>query len=414
MTSSTSLSHRIGESIYTILEESGDSPKLKAGKIQFGITMLLGILNGLVFALVYAAFNETGFAFILCLIAFITLVILGLLRYKLIRFGQAQNIYLATNMLGNFLGTLALGGIANSTGVFLYILGSPLGKITGNTREFLRWFSGSIGLIILEVFLHPMLRTSNNIPPGVSAILWGVNFIVVCGFIFGNLVTLLKQRDTALEELGAEKIISETLLLNVLPKKVADQLKQNPGTIAETYDAVTIIFADIVGFTPLSTQLDPAEMISLLNAIYTKFDALSEKYQVEKIRTIGDNYMAASGVPEPNERHAYNIAMMALEMQEHAKGLAAYNGFKLLFRIGINTGPVIAGIVGKKKFQYDIWGDAVNTASRMETYGEAGKIQVAQTTYELLKEAFILEPRGIQNIKGKGQMNTWFLIGIQE
>ncbi|MEJ2512377.1 MAG: adenylate/guanylate cyclase domain-containing protein [Anaerolineales bacterium] len=414
MTSSTLLSHRIGESIYTILEESGDSPKLKAGKIQFGITMLLGILNGLIFAFVYAAFNETGFAFILCLLAFITLVILVLLRYKVIRFDQAQNIYLATNMLGNFLGTLALGGIANSTGVFLYILGSPLGKITGNTREFLRWFSGSIGLIILEVILHPVLRTSNNIPPGVSAILWGVNFIVVCGFIFGNLVTLLKQRDTALEELGAEKIISETLLLNVLPKKVADQLKQNPGTIAETYDAVTIIFADIVGFTPLSTQLDPTEMISLLNAIYTKFDALSEKYQVEKIRTIGDNYMAASGVPEPNERHAYNIAMMALEMQEHARELTAYNGFKILFRIGINTGPVIAGIVGKKKFQYDIWGDAVNTASRMETYGEAGKIQVAQTTYELLKDAFILEPRGIQTIKGKGQMKTWFLIGIRE
>lgn len=414
MTSSIILSRRIGESIYTILEESGDSPKLKAGKIQFGITMLLGILNGLVFAFVYAAFKEMVFVFILFLLAFITLLLFILLRYKLIRFVQAQNIYLATNMLGNFLGTLALGGIANSTGAFLFILGSPLGKITGNTREFLRWFSGSIGFIILEVLLHPVLRTSNNIPPGASAILWGINFIVVCGFIFGNLVTLLKQRDTALEELGAEKIRSETLLLNVLPKKVADQLKQKPGTVAEAYDAVTILFADIVGFTPLSTQLGPTEMIDLLNEIYTTFDTLAEKYQVEKIRTIGDNYMAASGVPEPNERHAHNIAMMALEMQEHASGLTVNHGFNIRFRIGINTGPVIAGIVGKKKFQYDIWGDAVNTASRMETYGEAGKIQVAQTTYELLKDAYILEPRGIQNIKGKGPMNTWLLIGVRE
>ncbi len=263
------------------------------------------------------------------------------------------------------------------------------------------------------MILQPTLRSENSIPPGASTVLWGINFIVVCGFIFANITTLLRQRDTALEELDAEKEKSEHLLLNILPQKVADQLKQETGTIAEAYQSVTILFADIVGFTPLSTQLDPTEMIDLLNEVYTEFDTLSEKYSVEKIRTIGDNYMAASGVPEPNKDHAHNIARIALEMQQHASEISSTKGFSIRFRIGINTGPVLAGIVGKKKFQYDIWGDAVNTASRMESYGEAGKIQVSETTYQLIKDDFILEPRGTLQIKGKGEMQTWFLTGTR-
>jgi guanylate cyclase len=394
--------------------EPEDTPKLKAGKMQFMISMLFGIISGLSFALVYATLTEVAFAIILTVLVFFHISLMILMRLRLIRFSQVHKVYLGSNMFGNFLGTLALGGIANSTGVFLFGLGSPFGMITRPTREFVRWFMASIGLVLMEAILQPWLRASNNIPPGAGAILWALNSLIVCGIWFGNIYGLLRQRDAALQELHEEQVRSENLLLNVLPKKIADRLKREPGTIAEAHKAVTILFADIVGFTPLTSQLNPVEMIELLNKIYSEFDALSEKYQVEKIRTIGDNYMVASGVPESNEAHARDMARMALEMQAFADKLSIRDEHRIQFRIGIHSGPVIAGIVGRKKFQYDIWGDAVNTASRMESHGEAGQIQVSQATYELLKDEFIMEKRGTIDVKGKGQMTTWFLMGHRE
>ena len=408
------LFQRISDSMYSLAMEPEDTPKLKAGKMQFMISMLFGIISGLSFALVYATLTEVVFAFILTLLVFFHISLMILMRLRLIRFSQVHKVYLGSNMFGNFLGTLALGGIANSTGVFLFGLGSPFGMITRPTREFVRWFMASIGLVLMEAILQPWLRASNSIPPGAGAILWGLNSLIVCGIWFGNIFGLLRQRDTALQELHEEQVRSENLLLNVLPKKIADRLKREPGTIAEAHKAVTILFADIVGFTPLTSQLNPVEMIELLNKIYSEFDALSEKYQVEKIRTIGDNYMVASGVPESNEDHARNMARMALEMQAFADKLSIQNEHRIQFRIGIHSGPVIAGIVGRKKFQYDIWGDAVNTASRMESHGEAGKIQVSQTTYEMLKDEFVMKLRGTIDIKGKGPMKTWFLTGGKE
>ena len=408
------LFQRISDSMYSLAMEPEDTPKLKAGKMQFMISMLFGIISGLSFALVYATLTEVAFAIILTVLVFFHISLMILMRLRLIRFSQVHKVYLGSNMFGNFLGTLALGGIANSTGVFLFGLGSPFGMITRPTREFVRWFMASIGLVLMEAILQPWLRASNSIPPGAGAILWGLNSLIVCGIWFGNIFGLLRQRDTALQELHEEQVRSENLLLNVLPKKIADRLKREPGTIAEAHKAVTILFADIVGFTPLTSQLNPVEMIELLNKIYSEFDALSEKYQVEKIRTIGDNYMVASGVPESNEDHARNMARMALEMQAFADKLSIQNEHRIQFRIGIHSGPVIAGIVGRKKFQYDIWGDAVNTASRMESHGEAGKIQVSQTTYEMLKDEFVMKLRGTIDIKGKGPMKTWFLTGSKE
>ena len=410
----SNLFQRVSDSMYSLAMEPDDTPKLKAGKSQFMNSMLFGAISGLTFALVYAALTEVVFAIILTVLVFFHISLMILMRWRLIRFSQVRKTYLGSNMFGNFLGTLALGGIANSTGVFLFGLGSPFGMITRPTREFVRWFMASIGLVLIETILQPWLRASNNIPLGTGAILWGLNSFIVCGIWFGNIFSLLRQRDTALQELHEEQVRSENLLLNVLPKKIADQLKQEPGTIAEAHEAVTILFADIVGFTPLSTQLNPVEMIGLLNKIYSKFDSFCEKHQAEKIRTIGDNYMVAAGVPESSKDHARNMAKMALEMQAYANELPAQDGHTIQFRIGIHSGPVIAGIVGKKKFQYDIWGDAVNTASRMESHGEAGKIQVSQILYDLLKDEFILEPRGTIDIKGKGPMKTWFLSGRNE
>jgi len=243
------LLQRVSDSMYSLAMVPDDTPKLKAGKTQFLISMLFGLVSGLSFALVYATLAEVVFAIILTALVFFQINLIIFMRLRLIRFSQVHKIYIGSNMFGNFLGTLALGGIANSTGVFLFGLGSPFGMITRPTSEFVRWFMASIGLILIEAILQPLLRASNNIPPDVGAILWGLNSLIVCGIWFGNIFGLLRQRDTALQELHEEQVRSEKLLLNVLPKNIADRLKREPGIIAEAHEAVTILFADIVGFT---------------------------------------------------------------------------------------------------------------------------------------------------------------------
>lgn len=197
----------------------------------------------------------------------------------------------------------------------------------------------------------------------------------------------------------------------MLPKEIAPILKSGKETIADRYEYASILFADIVDFTPLSAEMAPEEMVELLNEIFSQFDDLVERYDLEKIRTIGDNYMVVSGAPRPRSDHAHALANLALEMREYITSLPIRKGKRIDFRVGINSGPVIAGVIGKQKFHYDVWGDAVNTASRMESHGVSGKIQIASGAYELVKGEFICEPRGEVEIKGKGKLMTWFLEG---
>jgi class 3 adenylate cyclase len=200
-------------------------------------------------------------------------------------------------------------------------------------------------------------------------------------------------------------------LLNILPKPVADRLKQSPEVIAERFEAVTVLFADIVGFTTLSAQVSPEELVRLLNDIFSCFDGLADKYGLEKIKTIGDAYMAVAGLPMPRPNHAAAAADMALEMQRE---IATQAEGQLQARIGMHTGPVVAGVIGKKKFSYDLWGDTVNTASRMESHSIPGQIQVTQATYEFLQGAFLFEARGKIQVKGKGELTTYLLIDKQD
>jgi PAS domain S-box-containing protein len=234
----------------------------------------------------------------------------------------------------------------------------------------------------------------------------------------------ITERKLAEEALNAEQEKSEALLLNILPKAIAEQLKRNQKEhIAEHFDQITILFADIVGFTPISSRMSPKELVSILNEIFSIFDQLAEQHRLEKIKTIGDAYMIVGGLPVAREDHAEAIAKMAIDMIE------AVNQFQhnslvqnllqiqhqptLEIRIGINTGSVVAGVIGIKKFSYDLWGDTVNIASRMESQGEPGKIQVTATTYEQLKDKFIFEERGEIEVKGKGKMTTYWLLGKQ-
>jgi adenylate cyclase len=222
---------------------------------------------------------------------------------------------------------------------------------------------------------------------------------------------MLESRvDQRTSELNQEKDRSEQLLLNILPESIAKQLKKNNSVPAEHFEAATILFADIVGFTSLSARMEPMELVAGLNQIFSAFDALTETYGLEKIKTIGDAYMVAGGLPIPRADHAQAIAAMALDMQQEMLRLNQVLGEPLEIRIGIHSGPVVAGVIGIRKFIYDLWGDAVNVASRMESHGEPGSIQVTDVTYELLKEDYILESRGTIAVKGRGEMQTYWLL----
>ena len=219
------------------------------------------------------------------------------------------------------------------------------------------------------------------------------------------------QRKQAERALRYQQEASEKLLLNILPEMIAEQLKQQNRTIADHFESVTILFADLVGFTNLFARLPPIEIVEILNEVFSEFDRISTKYGLEKIKIIGDAYMVVGGLPQQRDDHAEAIAEMALDMQ---KAIAQFNletDKTLSIRIGINTGAVVAGVIGTKKFSYDLWGDAVNVAYRMESHGVPDRIQVTASTYELLKDKYLLQPRGDIEVKGKGKMPTYFLVG---
>ncbi|MEH1894687.1 MAG: adenylate/guanylate cyclase domain-containing protein [Nostoc sp.] len=236
---------------------------------------------------------------------------------------------------------------------------------------------------------------------------------VICVFSVYLYERLRKKEFYARKAMELAQQKSERLLLNILPEMIAEQLKQQPTTIADSFLEVTVLFADIVGFTELSTRTSPAELVELLNTIFCLFDQLAERHGVEKIKTIGDAYMAVAGLPNQSNDHAPTIANMALDMQIAIATLNAENNQLFSIRIGISTGPVVAGVIGLKKFAYDLWGDTVNTASRMESHGIAGSIQVCEATYQLLKDRYLLEKRGLIQVKGKGEMMTYILKEIK-
>jgi len=204
---------------------------------------------------------------------------------------------------------------------------------------------------------------------------------------------------------------AEDLLLNILPVNIADRLKDGEVRIADHYANVSVMFIDIAGFTTFARDHSPEEVVVLLNTLFTKFDEMAEKYEVEKIKTIGDAYMVASGLPKKNDSHAINLAKMALEIVQWLES-SAMKQQNIQVRIGINTGPVIAGVVGLKKFIYDLWGDTVNLASRMESHGEVERIQISEQTYQHIKDKFETKYRGEITIKGKGLHKTWWLLAI--
>lgn len=259
----------------------------------------------------------------------------------------------------------------------------------------------------LTITLHATVPYSTGLVPPLIA-QFSMNFVLNTAILF--VVVYYAARQTARAEASAERehARSEALLANILPPRVAARLKDS-AEIADSYPEASILFADMAGFTARAADTAAGELVRFLNAVFTQLDAIVERHGLEKIKTTGDAYMVVSGVPEPRPDHAAAIATLALDMRDALTGLVDTKGRAVPVRIGIASGPVVAGVIGTKKLFYDVWGDAVNTASRMETTGEVGKIQVDSETYKLLKSQFNFDERGVVDVRGKGAMRTWFL-----
>jgi len=336
-------------------------------------------------------------------VATLALLAIGLLNFNLFMLASISGL------LGfSFLITLLLGGLLNSGGHMAWGLLAPLAPLLRNRpREAMVWFVAFVTLVALLV-LQP---ASTNLASPFAPLFLAMNVVGVSSMAIGALYYFLEQRNLAYSLLRREQERSENLLLNILPSEIADRLKHSGDTIADYYPSASVLYADLVGFTPLTAKLAPKEMVDLLNDIFSHFDALVERYGVEKIRTIGDNYMVAAGLPQSRPDHAHLLAGMALDICAFIESWAGRLATPINFRIGINSGPLIAGVIGRRKFQYDLWGDTVNVASRMESQGTPGKIQITEATYELIKDEFVCERRGTLTVKGKGEMETWYLVG---
>jgi len=313
------------------------------------------------------------------------------------------------------------GGLAESQGSVMWAGIMPLGAfLLTSKREATLWFVAY--LVAITALLagdgwisrDAAVRATEEELYSMAGLLYGFTGMVV-GLVYYFVVRLQRAREELVEKnaaLEAERAKSERLLLNVLPAQIASRLKaEGDRTIADGFDEVTVLFADLVGFTNLSSRTEPGPLVSMLDGVFTAFDGLAEEAGAEKIKTIGDAYMAAAGLPEERPDHAAVMARMALGLRESLEILNEERGTSLRIRVGLHTGPVIAGVLGTKKFQYDLWGDTVNTASRMESHGEPGRIQVSEATYMALKDEFRFEERGVIEVKGKGPMRTYFLEG---
>jgi adenylate cyclase len=368
----------------------------------FSVAMWASAVQVLISATLWAVFDEPAVAWAgvglasAFLAAWVAFVVTGSIFIAFV-------ITFSIGTIGNVYAHVTLGGYAYSGGVLLFGVAfvSVTALLLGKKATIIVGLTYATAGVILGL-LEDSLQARRAAPDPTVTTIFFVLVLVGSINIVAPLIVYFMGR------LRHEHERAEGLLLNVLPRAVAAELKETGSTTAQRFDAVSVLFADIVGFTPLSATMEPEDLVKRLNTVFTYFDSLAERYGVEKIRTIGDTYMVASGIPVPRQDHAQALAAMALDMLAYAAQGS------LSFRIGINSGPAVAGVIGTRKFQYDIWGDTVNTASRMESHSEPGRIQISEATNDLVKGAFATTYRGPIEVKGKGTLTTWWLDGERQ
>ena len=387
-----------------------DDEELRQKKALLVTIAVIILPISLVWGVLYLGFGSPGgiIAFIYFAVSLGSLVVFARTR----RFDPFLFTQLVAILVSPTSGQTATGGFLVSGGVGMWGLLAPLGALVFlDVRQAVRWFGAFLVVFAATGLAGDALVAEADFPTWFKSTMLALNVIGTASIAFTLLAMFARQRNEALTALRAEQEKSELLLQNVLPHTIAERLKVASQRIADHFAAASILFADVADFTPLAQRLSPADMVGVLDRLFTRFDELVERQGLEKIKTIGDCYMAAAGVPDPCPDHARRAALVALEMQEvlATSTVAGQPGVEL--RIGINSGPVVAGVIGTNRFLYDLWGDAVNTASRMESHGTPGEIQITRATYELLQDEFICRRRGTIPVKGKGDMETWYLVG---
>ena len=320
--------------------------------------------------------------------------------YRILRFSQAAMMTALP-----FLLQWTLGGYVASSAVSLWGLVAAVGTLFFfTTAESIPWFGLFVGLTVLSGVLDPIVSANPApIPDSLRTTFFVLNISGVSLTVYVLLQYAVRARDDAFAR-------SENLLLNVLPGSIAQRLKREPGVIADAHPDVTVLFADVVDFTPFAEQTEPAKVVGVLDQVFSAFDELAARHGLEKIKTIGDAYMVAAGLPDARPDHAQAMADMALEMHSTVTSVCGPLGLDLKMRIGMESGPVVAGVIGRHKFIYDLWGDTVNTASRLEAQGLPGRVQVGETAYRLLCDQFLFEERGEIELKGKGWRRAYLLV----
>jgi adenylate cyclase len=405
-----------GDRVFARLGQIGADPHddedTRANKALLVLISILILPVALLWAILYLSFGSpVGWV---PLGYFATLLGAVVLFSRTGNFRQLLLISQVAILLAPTLSMIPLGGFLAAGGVGLWGILAPVGALVfSEVRSAVRWYAAWV-VVFLGSGLAGELwgADSPTVPVWFTSVMLALNITVGGTIVFTLLAAFAAQRTNALAALREEQVKAENLLLNILPRSIAEKLKTDTRRIADQFSSASILFADVVDFTPLAERLPPEEVVGVLDHLFSHFDVLAERYELEKIKTIGDCYMVAAGVPTPRPDHARALALMALDMQTAMRSHDEFGHLGLGLRIGINSGPVVAGVIGRKRFLYDLWGDAVNTASRMESHGTSGRIQITEATKELLDGEFVCEPRGTIPVKGKGEMEVWYLEGL--
>jgi adenylate cyclase len=390
--------------------QPADTPEERLRKSALVLSSLLISIFSFIWVGTYAALGLWRSALIP--VAYQLLSLLGLVFFaRTKRYAAYRASQVAMFLVLPFLLQWSLGGFVESGAVALWAFVAPLGALVFyGPRQAIAWFGAFLALVALSAAIDGVLpEPVEGIPAALVVAFFALNIFGPSVTTFALLEHFVRSRDRAHRLLAAEQERSEALLLSIFPRAIAERLKMSQDVIAERSEEVSVLFADITGFTPTAERLPAEEVVVMLDEIFSTFDELVARHGVEKIKTIGDGYLVAAGIPTPRADHAEAAARLALAMRQALAELPVAADLSL--RVGIDSGPVVAGVIGRTKFGYDVWGDTVNTASRMESHAPPGAIQVTERTYRRLEEGFVLKQRRGVVVKGKGEMTTYVLLG---